>query len=306
MPGFNVTHLRTRPLEAMVENRTTFTMKSLAISLFETHEEAKAVNLHCDTPVLASMVQGRKVMSLGGEPGFNFLPGESIMMPPEELMTIDFPDADQKEPTKCLALEIDPDEIQKVSDLLNEHQVRTGGRQWVRGNKSFYFRNDAGLTQLIQRLVFLCGEDHPSKDKFVDLSLRELLLRLLESETRYQELLDSQRRASSEPISKSVMYILNNLDKRLTVDQLSRLAHMSSSGFHRVFKGEMGVSPVEFINEERVKLGASLLRQGDYSIQEIALRCGFNSGSYFTRIFRRYYGVKPTEFIGGESIISKV
>lgn len=296
MPGLNVNFIRTRPLEAMVENRTTFTFEYMALSLFETHEEAKAVKLRCDTPVLASMVQGRKVMHLGNGPGFNFLPGESIMMPTRELMTIDFPDAHKEEPTKCLALEIDPAEIHKVSDLMNECQPRSDGRQWGRGNKSFYFRNDPGLTRLIQHLAFLCVEDHPSKDMFVNLSLRELLLRLLESETRHQELLDSQRRASSEPIVKVVMYILNNLEKRLTVDELSRLAHMSSSGFYRAFKSEMGMSPVEFINEERIKLGASLLRQGDYNIQEVALRCGFNSASYFTRMFKRQLGVKPTGF----------
>ncbi len=296
MPNLNVNHFRTRPLDALVENRTTFTMENVALSLFETHEEAKAVKIRCDTPVLASMVQGRKVMQLGEKPAFNFLPGESIMMPSQEHLTIDFPDAHKNEPTKCLALEIDQSKIREVSDLLNECHPRSDGRDWGRGNKSFYFRNGLGLTQLIQRLVFLCTEDHASKDMFVGLSVRELLVRLLESEARHQELQDSQRRAISPPITAAVAYILNHLEERLTVDQLSQLACMSSSGFYRAFKGEMGMSPIEFINEERIKLGASLLRQGEHNIQEIALLCGFNSASYFTRMFKRRLGVKPTGF----------
>jgi AraC-like DNA-binding protein len=296
MLNLDVNHLPARPLHTLVENRTTFTMDAVALNLFETHEAAEAVRLRFDHPVLASMIQGRKVMHLGGKPGFNFLPGESVMLPTEELMVIDFPDAHQGQATKCLALEIDPTEIRKVTNQMNELRPRSDGRDWGRADNNFHFDNDAGITQLIQRLIFLCAEDHSAKDMFVSMSLRELLIRLLETESRDQHLRDPGQRASSQPITAAVAYILNHLDERLTVKRLSKLACMSASGFHRAFKNEMGLSPVEFINAERIKLGASLLRSGEHSIQEVALRCGFNSASYFTRVFKQRLGVKPTSF----------
>jgi AraC-like DNA-binding protein len=218
------------------------------------------------------------------------------MLPTDELMVIDFPDARRDQPTKCLALEIDPVEIRKVTNRMNELRPRSDGHDWGRTDGNFHFANDAGITQLIQRLVFLCAEDHPAKDTFVNMSLRELLIRLLEAESRDQHLRDPGGRATSQPITAAVTYILNHLDERLTVDQLSQLACMSTSGFHRAFKNEMGCSPVEFINEERIKLGASLLQRGDATIQEVALRCGFNSASYFTRVFKQKLGIKPTSF----------
>ncbi|TXF84377.1 AraC family transcriptional regulator [Neolewinella aurantiaca] len=297
MLSLNVNSLPTKPLHTLVENRTTFTLESVALNLFETHERASAVNLRFDNPVLASMIEGRKVMHLGKKPGFNFLPGESVMLPTEELMVIDFPDAKAGRPTKCLALEIDPSEIQRVTDEMNERRPRTCGWHWQREETNFHFANDPGITHLIQRLVFLCAEDHAAKDIFVSMSLRELLIRLLEAESRSLHVADPGKHRESNPITAAVSYILNHLDDHLTVERLSRLACMSASGFHNAFKNEMGVTPVEFVNSERIKLGVSLLRRGNCSVQEVAVRCGFNSASYFTRVFKQRLGVNPTSFL---------
>ncbi len=295
----NIRSLPAKPLSTLVENRTTFTLEAAALNLFETHELANAVHLRFDNPVLASMIQGRKVMHLRDRMGFNFLPGESVMLPTDELMVIDFPDAKKGQPTKCLALEIDPTEISKVTQHMNEKRPRSDHRDWQRADNNFHFSNDPGITQLIQRLVFLCAEDHPAKDLFVGMSLRELLIRMLEAESRENHLRDPAGRATSQPITAAVAYILSRLDDKLTVAQLSRMAYMSESAFYRAFKNEMGISPVDFINRERIKLATSLLREGKHSIQDIALRCGFNSPSYFTRMFKRAFGISPARFQSG-------
>lgn len=292
----NIQSLPVRQLQSLVENRTTYAADTSALNLFETHQEAEAVHLRFDNPVLASMIQGRKVMHLRDRPGFNFLPGESVMLPQNELMVIDFPDARRGSATKCLALEIDPDEINKVLDGMNERRPRSDGKNWDREHSNFHFTNDPGITQLIQRLVYLYAEEHPARDLFVGMSLRELLIRLLEAESREQHLLDPGNLATSQPITATVSYILNHLDDKLTIASLSRLACMSESGFHRAFKNEMGISPVDFINGERIKLASCLLRQDELSIQDIALRCGFNSASYFTRMFKRHFGQSPASF----------
>jgi len=292
----SIRRLPVRPLNTLVENRTTFTLENAALNLFETHEPATAVHLRFDQPVLASMIQGRKIMHLRDRPGFNFLPGESMMLPRDELLVIDFPDAKKGRATKCLALEIDPDEITKVIEHMEEHRPRSDDAGWRKKDHNFHFTNDPGVTQLIQRLVFLCAEDHPAKDLFVGMSLRELIIRMLEAESRDQHLRDPDNKTTSRPITASVAYILGHLDEKLTVAQLSKMAYMSESGYYRAFKNEMGVSPVDFTNGERIKLAANLLRQGTLSIQEVAQRCGFNSASYFTRKFKQAVGVCPARF----------
>src|SRR5690606_7678944 len=84
-----------RQLENHVENRTVYTLKNAELNIFETHLAAEQVHLSFGDPVLASMIKGKKIMHLNGIHSFDFLPGESVILPPGELMKIDFPEATQ-------------------------------------------------------------------------------------------------------------------------------------------------------------------------------------------------------------------
>lgn len=95
-----------RSLFTLVENRSVYTMDACELNVFETHQRAKEVNLQFGDWVLTSMLRGKKVMHLAGRPGFDYLPGESVIVPPHELMKIDFPEAGKETPTQCLALAI--------------------------------------------------------------------------------------------------------------------------------------------------------------------------------------------------------
>ena len=101
-------HLRTRRLEQEVENRTAYTIDTAELNIYETQHIAEQVELTFTSPVLASMIRGKKVMHLPGTPSFDFLPGESVIVPGQETMRIDFPEAQTQNPTQCLALAIAP------------------------------------------------------------------------------------------------------------------------------------------------------------------------------------------------------
>ncbi len=296
-------HLRATSLQTLVENRTTYSLDAVELNLFETHEAAAAVALQFDRPVLASMIGGRKIMHLREQPGFAFLPGESILLPAGERMVIDFPEATEKQPTKCLALEIDETEVERVLQLMNERRPRADGSEWSATNYNFHFTQQPAITQLLQRLVFLCAEDHPSKDIFVNLLLRELLIRIMEAESCQYHLRGAEAHATDNALDHVITYVRSHLSEKLTVSQLSRLACMSESGFYRAFRNELGCSPVEFIITERLKLAASLLQDSRRNIRDVAFRCGFNSVSYFTRAFGECYGSSPGAYQAGRPTI---
>ena len=71
---------------------------------------------------------------------------------------------------------------------------------------------------------------------------------------------------------------------------------MSESNFYRVFKNELGISPTDFINNERIKLAVSLLQNPDKTIKEIYLCCGFESRSYFNRVFKSRKNIAPGDY----------
>ncbi len=288
--------LKGRKLQTLVENQTTYTVNNAAMHVFETHQQAEQVLLQFEQPVLASMFQGKKIMHLRRHQPFNFLPGESLILPSNELMCIDFPEAEMDNPTRCLAMAISEEKIREVITIMNETLPKADEREWRFMDYNFHFTNDAGIYQIIQRLLFLFSENHASKDFFVDLTLRELIVRILQADSRKMYHEQSLSLSSENRLAFVVEYIRKNLDKPLTIEELSQKACMSESNFHRVFKNELGLSPVEFINNERIRLAASMLQDPTKKVKEVYMECGFESRSYFNRMFKRKKQVSPKAY----------
>ena len=285
-----------RKLETLVENQTSYTLNHAALHVFETHQSAERVLLQFDQPVLASMLRGKKVMHLHDRPSFAFMPGESLILPAHETMCIDFPDAEPDDPTRCLAMAIAEEKIQEVIDMMNETIPKADGQEWSSLDYNFHFTHDAGIYQILRRLLFLFTEDHPSKDLFVDNMLQELIVRILQANA-LQTYTDSPKALShSHRLAYVVEYIREHLDQPLRVDTLSEKACMSESHFYRVFKNELGLSPVDFINDERIKLATTLLQDPQHNIKDVYLACGFENRSYFNRVFKRKKHVSPGEY----------
>ncbi|PLK43276.1 AraC family transcriptional regulator [Emticicia sp. TH156] len=288
--------LKTRRIETLVENRSTFTLNHTELSIFETHQMAENVYLKFSDPVLASMISGKKIMHLNQQMDFDFLPGESVILPSDEIMCIDFPEASLKNPTKCLAMAFDQERLDKIINNLNEIRPKIDNQEWKFTNNNFHFTNDIAIQQILQRLVFIFTEQHPSKDIFADLMIQELIIRIVQTETRVLYSKNAARLASDNRIAHVVNYIKENIREQIQVEQLCRLACMSESNFYRVFKEEMGISPIEFIIEERIKLASSLLKNPEFRIKDVYFESGFNSLSYFNRIFKKKYKVSPSEY----------
>lgn len=285
-----------RKLESLVENQSSFTADHAAMHVFETHLQAEKVLLQFDQPILASMIQGKKVMHLRDYESFQFLPGESLILPSNELMCIDFPEAAEENPTRCLAMAISEEKIQGVLQWMNETMSKSDGRTWDLMDYNFHFVNDAAVYQILQRLLFLFTEDHPFKDFFIDNMIRELIVRVLQTNERKIYTTDTFRLKEDNRLAYVVRFIRNHLHESLDIESLSRMACLSPSHFYRVFKSELGVSPVEFINNERIKQAVSLLQDPEIPIKEVYMSCGFESRSYFNRVFKSKQDVSPGAF----------
>lgn len=289
-------YFNNRKLETMVENQTTYTLNNAAMHVFETHKQAEKVLLQFNQPVLASMLSGKKIMHLRDHESFNFLPGESLILPSKEIMCIDFPEAKETNPTRCIAMSISEEKIKQMLMVMNESMPKLNGEEWVLMDYNFHFTNDIGLYQILQRLLFLFTENHPSKDLFVDNMLSELIVRILQSNERKIYTGQTLEVSNTSRLGFIVSFIRENIYKPLNIETLSKKAHMSESHFYRVFKSELGISPIEFINNERIKLAVSLLQDPKRSIKEVFMECGFESRSYFNRVFKRKKKISPGEF----------
>jgi AraC family transcriptional regulator len=94
-------------------------------------------------------------------------------------------------------------------------------------------------------------------------------------------------------------YINAHFEQDITLADLAEIAGMSQCYFASLFKQSMGITPWQYVMQQRVERAKILLRQQDYSIAQIALQCGFNSQSHFTQQFRKLAGVTPKQYRNG-------
>ncbi len=290
-------HLSSRRLEQEVENRTAYTIDAAELNIYETHHVAEKVELTFTSPVLASMIRGKKVMHLADSPAFDFLPGESVIVPSQELMRIDFPDAHLQNPTQCLALAIDADKVKQVTDLLNERAPLVDNEQgWQFGQTNYFLTNDEPINQLISRLIYIFTENNKAKDVFANLVLQELVVRLMQTQARTLLLTQGTSSASVNRLAHVAQYINRHLSRSLHIRELANEACMSEPNFYRTFKQTFGLTPVDYINQQRISLASKLLRTTNRCLADISLECGFNNLTYFMKLFRREKGLSPAQF----------
>lgn len=97
-------------------------------------------------------------------------------------------------------------------------------------------------------------------------------------------------------VARAQQYMEVHFQEKITVENLAKLGNLSVSGFNRVFKKEIGETPMEYLADIRLKQAKKLLRRKEVPITEIAIRCGFNSSAHFSASFRKYYEITPTQY----------
>ncbi len=97
-------------------------------------------------------------------------------------------------------------------------------------------------------------------------------------------------------------YIMDNLHQKITVQDLAKVACLSVSRFHDVFREVSGVTPHQFLLQTRLDQAVSLLTSTPLSVSEISYRTGFSSQSALTNALKKYKGTTPTRLQSGDNV----
>ncbi len=290
-------------LQTLVENRSSFNLPNFELNLFETHQKSEKVSLTFDTLTVTAMIRGKKIMQSFDKKNvvYDYLPGESVIVPANEEMIIDFPEATQNNPTQCLAIAIDNEKIKSTLETLNNQfpkletpQNKSGN--WTLENPDYHLKNNAEIKNVIDRITHISIGKSEVKNMLADLALQELLIRIMQTQARNLIFEEYKKYSSQNRFAYVIEYVENNLEEQITVEKLSKLACMSESNFYKAFKREFGITPVEYILEQRISLAKKLLTNMKLSITDVCYKAGFNSLSYFSVLFKKYADQSPSEF----------
>lgn len=97
---------------------------------------------------------------------------------------------------------------------------------------------------------------------------------------------------SNDLICNILEYLNNNINKEITIEELSLIFYFNKTYIMKKFKKELNVSIHEYINTIRIYNSLILFKDDNY-ILSIAIKNGFNSLEYFSETFKKIMGVSP-------------
>lgn len=132
--------------------------------------------------------------------------------------------------------------------------------------------------------------------KAADTKQAKLLHSMIESLVEISCPHNNQNSEQVELIKRIHNQLINNLDKRFTIEELSKLYLINTSSLKSIFKSVYGLPIAAYMKEYRMKYAAELLRTNNSSIADIAAAVGYSSQSKFTKAFKDIMHVLPVEY----------
>ena len=99
-----------------------------------------------------------------------------------------------------------------------------------------------------------------------------------------------------DPVLAIKNKLLNSVYIKCSLDQIAKSLHMSKSSLIRKFKSATGITPYDFLLQEKIKTAKALLKTTHLNVKEISNTLNFTDEHYFSYIFNQKTGKTPTEY----------
>lgn len=106
----------------------------------------------------------------------------------------------------------------------------------------------------------------------------------------------SVKNISSSKIDEVLRFINNNIEKPLTITDLSNEFHLHPTHFIRFFKNKTGQTPAKYIKAQKMEVAKRYLLNSDLYINEIMDKIGESDQALFSKQFKSYFSMSPNEY----------
>ena len=166
------------------------------------------------------------------------------------------------------------------------------------GGHPFSFFNLRDEQKDILRYLNAMVQEATSQSMSYELVCHNLLEILLIKILRHQhfDLEVSKQSKATKDISFIKHYLETYYHESIQLEDLASMTHLSRFYISHSFKKEIGMSPMEYLIDIRIKESKILLRTTNYSISQVADIVGFTTPTYFSKQFRKSTGISPTDY----------
>ncbi|MBF2029577.1 MAG: helix-turn-helix transcriptional regulator [Oscillatoriales cyanobacterium C42_A2020_001] len=160
-------------------------------------------------------------------------------------------------------------------------------------------QQDPLLFQISLALTAEIAADYPGGRLYGDSICNFLAVHLLKNYSNLAPKIPQYEGGLSQRSLQQVLdHIDSFLDRDLSLEALASVVGISRYHFINLFKQSMGMTPHQYVIQQRIERAQMLLRDRTLAISEISLACGFTNQSHFTRLFRKHVGVTPKTYRG--------
>lgn len=119
---------------------------------------------------------------------------------------------------------------------------------------------------------------------------------------------DIERRAIScdDRILKIIRYMEQKIEKRIRLEELGKLVFLTPTQVSRIFREEIGISPIEYFIRLKIDVACYFLSKNDYKNREISEMLSFSDEFHFSKVFKRKTGISPCVFRKKEAAEKKI
>lgn len=243
---------------------------------------------------LLILVQGEKRLYIGGQQ-YNYKAGDYLAVFMPTLLEAERADVSEDAPYLMACIEID---LGRIARLLLKLDSFDPSRQSTESINAVSFHMAPMRDHLLDPVIRLLQTLHNPRDVAIlgESIVDEIYYRLLCDERVGLGLFRRhlEQNGQIQQIARAVNHIQKNLDTAVSVEQLAHISNMSASGFHRIFKEVMHVTPIQYAKTLKLHRAHLLLNEGQ-TASEASLSVGYNSPAQFSREYKRFFGYSPSE-----------
>ncbi|HKN96049.1 MAG TPA: AraC family transcriptional regulator [Pseudonocardiaceae bacterium] len=239
-------------------------------------------------PLLVVMAQGGKRLLLGDQL-FEYRAGQFLIVTADLPVTGEFVDTGPHTPSLAVGLALRP---AAVAPLLFDAPAGLWSRATTGAPAIATGEAGPDLLDPVARLLRLL--DHPDDAPVLaPLAEREILWRLLTGPHGAMIRRIGVADSDLAQVSRAIRWIRDHYAEPVRITDLARLAGMSTSAFHRHFRGITGMSPLQFQKRIRLQEARALLLARPGDVAGVGHIVGYDSPTQFNREYHRLFGAPP-------------
>lgn len=156
---------------------------------------------------------------------------------------------------------------------------------------------DAFLEQIAMSLLSELNTEGKIGKLYIDSIMNVLAIHLLRNYCNInRQLSKPSGTLSKRKLQQAIDYIQAHLGEEIRLENIARNIGINSTYFCHLFKNSMGISPYNYVIQQRIERAKQLLSKSNLSITHIALECGFADSSHFAKHFRKVTGMSATKY----------